>query len=883
MLTDEEIFKLLVKQNIPPSGRRIVETVRSSDPSRRVGGGTHNVACRFASQKMRMVIQAESHKCELPWCYVWEYDPNTEEFYDQPPQVMLSYKNTNGRRATHPYTPDYFLIHASWLGWVECKTEEWLLAYQESGGDRYEQGNNGEWRCLPGEAFASQYGLGFKVKSSRDVKWAVVRNLEFLSDYYHPSCSRISADTVETVRAIFANERWMTLSQLFEHESVDVDVIYKLIAENFLHVDLEDELVSEPQYTVICRDLLSFRIYLSQKRGRVCLPAINLQEVKLIAGSQFVWDGRPWRIVNIGLHEIFVVDGKRDLSTLRLDTFYELISRGDIVGLPSDSSDLHQQAEKAIMKAAPIDLQHANKRMACLVDFAEEASVVPGRTLRFWKMKAVQGEAAFGNRFVGLIPRISARGNRNRKIVQGVIDIMNAVIDEQVFSGLQTNILVCYGFVENACEEKALICPSEKTFRTEIAKRREELKILARQGARAAYKVSEFHWTIDQSTPRHGERAFEVGHIDHTEVDLELVDGRTGANLGRPWLTVLMDAFTRVILAFFLTFDPPSYRSCMAVIREAIRRHGRIPKTIVVDQGSDFESTYFESLLARLECHKKSRPAAKSRFGSIMERLFGITNQAFIHNLAGNSQALQKPRSMSPSHDPRKLAVWTLSKFETQLGEFFDDRYANKRHSTLGMSPKEAMARSLAIAGNRTHILIPFTADFKFICMPSTPAGKACVRAGRGVKIRSIHYWHPVLRDVGARTSLPVRYDPFDISRAYVLIHGEWLLCRSEYAALFEKRTEREIFILSQEIRYLYIQHGIHRKVTAADMASHLTILRENEAVLRQQRRDAERQVNELECDLAQAAPEISFESDPDTDSDQWASPIQVEIFGELQ
>ena len=331
----------------------------------------------------------------------------------------------------------------------------------------------------------------------------------------------------------------------------------------------------------------------------------------------------------------------------------------------------------------------------------------------------------------------------------------------------------CYGTTRNLCKERGLIPPSEKTFRAEIKRRRAESVLLARQGRRAVYGITEFQWYLNQSTPRHGERPFEIGHIDHTELDIELVDSRLGTNLGRPWLTILIDAFTRLILAFFLTFDPPSYRSCMAVIRSSVQRHGRIPKTIVVDQGTDFESMYFEALLARLGSHKKSRPAAKSRFGSIIERFFGVNNQAFIHNLAGNSQALQKPRTMSPSHDPRKLAVWTLPALNTKFEDFVDITYANLPHPALGISPKEAMARGLALFGKREHILVPYTEDFRRLCMPTTVAGKATVRPGRGIKIKGIYYWCPAFRErdtIARKSAFPAnthQQGPFHQPKAF--------------------------------------------------------------------------------------------------------------------
>ena len=55
---------------------------------------------------------------------------------------------------------------------------------------------------------------------------------------------------------------------------------------------------------------------------------------------------------------------------------------------------------------------------------------------------------------------------------------------------------------------------------------------------------------------------------------------------------------------------------------------------MVVDGGREFESTYFETLLARYECTKKSRPPSKGaiRLRRIVERMFGVANTQFIHN-----------------------------------------------------------------------------------------------------------------------------------------------------------------------------------------------------------------------------------------------------------
>ena len=735
MLTQDHLLQLYVRQDILLIGRKVVDAIRASEPVRRVGGGTHNVTTRFASKKMGRVIQAESHKAELPFLYEWEHDPHTHEFYDQPSKAKLTYLNGAKVKVTHMSTPDYFLIQENWMGWVEVKPEDELVKSYQDGSERYVPDGKGGWRCPPGEAFASQFRLGFRVCSTKDINWIPVRNLEFLSDYLDASWNLSEPEIGDAVAHCFEGRQWVSLESLLTADGVSADHVFQLIACERLIVDLEHELLSEPQYTNVCRDKLSADVYRHQRRAKTTTQLIPLHAILLAPGTLVNWDGTPWKVLNSGTSDVFLEDASGAISSLRLHQFQGLVASGAIVGGASD--DPQTLALHILNQASPEDLQSAIRRSESLGN-AGALAKVPPRTVRYWRKRGADGELAYGNSFIGLLPRISDRGNRNRKIDQGVVEVMKEIIEEHVLAPNQLTKSVCYGIVRNRCEERGLQPPSAKTFAAEIKRRSEQAIVEAREGRKAAYPITEFHWTVDQSTPRHGDRPFEVGHIDHTELDLELVDSRTGTNLGRPWLTIFLDAFTRVILAFFLTFDPPSYRSCMAVIREAVRRYGRIPRTIVVDQGSEFEGMYFEALLARLGTHKKSRPASKGRYGSVIERWFGMNNTAFIHNLAGNSQALRKPRSMSPTHDPRDLACWTLQALNEAMERFAGDTYANLRHPALAMSPREAINRGLAMTGARNHVLIPYTDDFIRLCMPTTPAGKAVVRPGRGIKIKGI-------------------------------------------------------------------------------------------------------------------------------------------------
>lgn len=231
MLNDEDMLRLYIKQNIPLNGRKVVEHIRNSDPVRRVGGGTHNVTTRFASTKMGRVIQAESHKGELPLIYLHEHDPFTHEFYDQPSETKLSYKSSQGKKVTHRSTPDFFTIQEDWMGWEESKPEEKLQESFDSGSERFIPDGNGGWRCPPGEAFAAQFGLSFRVRSQKDINWILVRNLEFLSDYLDPSLPIPTQVVRDAISDQFGGERWLLLRDLLQPENISADAVYSLIAK----------------------------------------------------------------------------------------------------------------------------------------------------------------------------------------------------------------------------------------------------------------------------------------------------------------------------------------------------------------------------------------------------------------------------------------------------------------------------------------------------------------------------------------------------------------------------------------------------------------------------------------------------------------------------
>ncbi len=300
-----------------------------------------------------------------------------------------------------------------------------------------------------------------------------------------------------------------------------------------------------------------------------------------------------------------------------------------------------------------------------------------------------------------------------------------------------------------------------------------------------------------------------------------------------------MDAFSRRILAFYLTYDPPSYRSCMMVLRECVRRHGRFPQSIVVDGGSDFESVYFETLLARYECAKKTRPGAKPRFGSVCERLFGTANTTFVYNLSGNTQASRNPRQLTKAVNPRHHAQWTLEGIHQRLEEWAYEVYDTIDHPALGQTPRACFAQGLMKSGPRRHRLIPYNRSFRISTLPTTAKGTAKVQPNRGVKINYIYYWADAFRSPRIETSwVPVRYDPFDAGIAYAYVRGDWVQCISEHYAALSGHSEREMMLATAELRQRHREHGRSFNLTARKLADFVNSLEGEERLLEQRLRD---------------------------------------------
>ena len=832
---------------LPPATCDLLATIRASQPVRRVTSRANNMSGTYQSDKMGVTVQFESHKVELWAILVMDRDPDVLEFYDQPHTFRLRYLRKSGKQMqSHSYTPDFLVLRRNAVAFEEWKTEDELQRLAALSPFRYQQVEERSWRCPPGEEYAESLGLTFRLRSSAEFSSIYVDNLNFLADYFGVALS-VPVQVQTTIRERLCETPGLPLSALaYDGSGVRPNDVYAMLALRLLYTDL---------YAVPLIQHGRVRLYLDAEQARThahLLPTrltsrvgSPLPEVTapLAVNTTLLWDGRAFTLINPGDTTTTLLPEKGTPIQIPSGFFFHLLDTGVITRLHAEEdAPVSPEVDRLMDRASPADQRQANERfekvMAYLQGEKDRYAGVAPRTLHRWVARFREAEERLGCGYVGLLSRKASQGNHAPKAPSAPRELMDTFIAEQFETPRHMPAASVYRAYEQECRKRHLTALSARAFYQRIKQRATPEQTEAREGARAAYPLQPWFWELTIQTPRHGSRPFEIAHIDHTELDIQVRSSSTGELLGKPWVTFMVDAYSRRLLAVYLTFDPPSYHSVMMVLRICVQRFERLPQSIVVDGGKEFQSVYFDSLLARYRCTKKTRPWAKPHYGSVIERLFNTTNEQFIYTLLGNTQAAKRARLLTRAVDPRHHALWMLPDLYTYLCEYAYQVYDQNEHSSLGRSPQAAYLWGMKQGGEREHRRIAYDDRFLKATCPTTTKGTAVVQRGSGVKVNHFYYWNNAFRNPEViKTAVPVRYDPFDLSTAFAQVQGQWVTCRAPYLSL-EGHTEKELLIATTELRRQARRDGDRADLSAERLATHMSKAASHEELLRQRLRD---------------------------------------------
>lgn len=336
-------------------------------------------------------------------------------------------------------------------------------------------------------------------------------------------------------------------------------------------------------------------------------------------------------------------------------------------------------------------------------------------------------------------------------------------------------------------------CPSYSTFyrriktldRREVAKRRE--------GGRNAERAFE----LSESEFPHADFPLQSVQIDHTPIDVLVVDDEQRLVTERPYLTVAIDCYTRCILGYYLTLNEPSrlsiamamiscvedkgetlekirdqFPSLDATVMEAVkgsrwREVYGLPFTLHMDNGADFQSDDVRLFGARYKIHLHYRAVKKPQHGAYVERFLGTLNNR-LHALPGTTFSNAQEKKDYPAE---KQASFTIKELEARvLAEIL--LYHEDYHSQLCSAPIKMWVDSFARGGGEAAVSRNLSqVDPEYFHLDVLPSEMRSVQKS-GVKVSGLGYADPRIqkwvgeREPGQRKAprrFLIRYDPRDL------------------------------------------------------------------------------------------------------------------------
>ncbi len=411
--------------------------------------------------------------------------------------------------------------------------------------------------------------------------------------------------------------------------------VYEAIANGEVIFDMQRDLVLDPRAPVY-RDTLAWE---ADKALRL-RPPVEVGKSGTICtqvGASLMYDGKKGRVLQVDLVSIWLklVDGS--LVSIEQEAVPGLVASGRLAVVPDDdgpSAPGHALVANASVESLTRALAWHSRLLPWITGESNEP--LPDRTSRKRLQDFREAEAALGVGLAGLLDNIAKRGNRDSKLMPDVETEIGTFLEEEFGTPKAPNVASSLRLLNQHLRSKGLPALGRKSFVRRVNQLPPEELALKRYGHKVANAVRPPHEA--SGLPPAGDRAFQVAHIDSTQIDLELISDRTGAELPKAWITVVLNANPPMPLGWHIALHKANTVSVLMAIRDCVHRHNRLPDLMVYDLGSEHGSVSFDVLKATYRVDFVRRPRGNPRFGAVIESFFNTFNQYFIHQLDGNTK-----------------------------------------------------------------------------------------------------------------------------------------------------------------------------------------------------------------------------------------------------
>jgi putative transposase len=372
-----------------------------------------------------------------------------------------------------------------------------------------------------------------------------------------------------------------------------------------------------------------------------------------------------------------------------------------------------------------------------------------------------------------LLPGRSSGGRGGSRLSDDVEVIVRQVLQARYLTRQRRSVAAVCREITRLCRVRGLQVPSRGTVLRRVAQLDPLKATQAREGRDAARSKRSAGGVPPELT-----QLLQQVQMDHTPVDVIVVDERHRLPIGRPYVTVAIDVVSRCIAGLVVTLEAPSATSvglCLARMStdkqawleqlgvDVVWPMSGKPYELYVDNASEFKS---EALRRGCEQHGIAvsyRPPGLPHFGGIVERVIGTMMRLVHDELPGTTFSNVAQRS---AYDSDGRAVMTMTELNAWL-VLAVACYHGQIHEGLSRTPAAVWAGladrdgTPGTVSNETAFLVDFLPVIR----------RTITRSG--FMVDHVQYYCDALKPwIAQRDQLGkfvLRRDPRDISRIWAL------------------------------------------------------------------------------------------------------------------
>ncbi len=579
---------------------------------------------KFASVRMGIVLTLES-SLEFDTCFQLEYSPAVKTYISQPEGFYYEFEGKS-----YPYTPDFLV--------KDQNDQEFLLEVKPSS-----QIDDIDFlqRFPAKQKKAKELASPLILITEKQIRSTpLLDNLKLVHRYagFHsimPSCNEI----MELLR----EQKEVAIFNLCESIDIPQGEMYSSIL------------------LLLSRGLISGNL-MESEFGLVTLLKCAQQNSLFIYSFPFEDEFTLYQENEVKMS----TDENSDMILpATLDCYSEILKEESVRRL-----NYIQWVEKRIIGG------WTEKNITPLINEAAQTLRPPAphwRQLVRWYKKYLQHR----RQITALVPNHKNKGNKTQRVSsREEIFIENAILKFQSKERPSISSMYCF-----YCDSVRIFNLSNSTERIKTVslntfyRRIKKLSVYQVMNARDGRVAANMEFqAIDSFLPT--SRVLERVEIDHTPLDLILLDDELLLPLGRPSLTLLIDVYSHCAVGFNLCFTQPGYESVRCALLHSLVRKDYVqeqypcienswisygkPETLVVDNGAEFWSGSLEHACLELGINTQYNPVRKPWLKPLIERMFGTINRKFLESIPGKtfSNILDKA-----DYNPQKDAVMRFSVF----------------------------------------------------------------------------------------------------------------------------------------------------------------------------------------------------------------------------